>query len=538
MWHSQVDFAMNRSVCPYLGTLDSQERPGPAVEYPSLENQCFAVPANELLLLGDQASFCLVSGHRHCPRFQAAQRTPPGVDAAHADDEPSITFDEAATTEGASAAGVLVGNLATVFGAQHAQLGRRWAWAGALLVFVTVFLCGGSMAAYTGWQLVRARYLEATPGQLDTLNSQPAPAEPLYLVVTATSPPAPMTVVAMAPTVARAAQQAFPPAVTPTPVLIDPNALARQPSNNEQPLVSSNTNLTQPANDQAVQSLQLPESVTLPTPEFNLQVEVPTRRPTPIFDLPTSTPEAAIPTETETPTRVWGTPVVFFEPLQYTLREGECTLLRWRVENVQAVYYENQGVNGAGEKEVCMDDEPEMRILAVVLPDGNTRIYTATVDYLQPTPTLTPTPSFTPIIEANPTPTWTPSAPTPTPTMPTFYSIALEVFGESRHTCTAGSTCEFALLATNMGNNTDNLVISIVQSGPWPALLCDEGGNCGGSALGLSNVPPTTSRLVRLKVNIAGDATTQTVTYVLQLISQGSGGTVTSSVRTVEVEVP
>src|SRR4029434_1587740 len=97
-----------------------------------------------------------------------------------------------------------------------------------------------------------------------------------------------------------------------------------------------------------------------------------------------------------TVTPVLGPPVVQFSPLQYALREGECTLVRWHVENVKAVYYENQGVNGDGEKEVCIDDKPEIVSLAVILPDGNSKVYTATVDYLLPTPTTTPTTRFTP----------------------------------------------------------------------------------------------------------------------------------------------
>ena len=54
------------------------------------------------------------------------------------------------------------------------------------------------------------------------------------------------------------------------------------------------------------------------TPVVDLQLLVPTRRPTPVFDLPTSTPEAvaaALPTNTPTARRpLLGTPSVVFGP--------------------------------------------------------------------------------------------------------------------------------------------------------------------------------------------------------------------------------
>jgi hypothetical protein len=521
---------MNLSVCPYLGTLDHEERPAPAVDYPSLENQCFAAAADELLLLADQATFCLSSGHRHCPRYQFAEQTTPAGEAEPASDLPPLGPEPAS-----------IGLLHTLLA--EGPSNRRWAWAGAALLFLVVLLCGGSMAAYTGWQLVSARYLVAAPpGEVQTLGEAPPP-QPQYLVVTATSAtpllPAP-TLLAAGP-LSPTAQLVFPPAVTPTPVVVDPNMLAQPPADNG---AVANPGITPVANTAApvAQSdpLSAPQNVVLPTPEINLQVEIPTRRPTPIFEVPTSTPEPVEPTATPpppTPTPILGTPVVQFAPLQYTLPEGQCTLVRWHVENVEAVYYENQPVNGDGQKEECMDDEIEVYTLAVILPGGQTAIYTTTVDYLPPTPTLTPTPSFTPVRDEEPTPTWTPDQPTETPTPPAIYGLNLEVFGDRRHICGPGSSCEFDLLVTNTGNAVDNLVLSFVQTGPWPALLCADGGDCGSGSVSVSNVSPGGGKLVKIKVSVSNDATPQTVEYAVQAISTGSGGSVTSPTQGVEVEV-
>jgi hypothetical protein len=536
---------MNRSVCPYLGTLDKDEQPGPAIEYPSLENQCFAAPADALLLLGDQATYCLSGGNRHCPRYQAAQRDPQA--AASVDDLAGELSIAAGMHEQHSTADLgLFGNLADVFEGQTGQGGRRWAWAGAAAIFLLVFLCGGSIAAYSGWQLISARYLSAATGEISTLNSsppnsEPTPQQPLFLVVTATvqEPPAPPPVVVVGEADVQtpvATQLSFPPAVTPTPVVIDPNALPAAPAENGQPLTNTAANLAEaPNNDNELPAPA--QNIELPTSELNLQLEIPTRRPTPIFDVPTSTPEAALPPPTATPVPILGTPMVRFAPLQGELQEGQCTLVRWHAENVQAVYYENQGVNGIGEREECIGDEPETFTLVVLLPDGNTGIYTATVNYLPPTPTPTPTPSFTPIRDDDPTPTWTPNVPTETPTPPPIFSVALDIFGEGHRICSPGSSCEFDLLARNNGNQSEGLMVTFVQTGAWPGLLCEENGNCSPSGLALNAVSPNSSRLVKLKVSVPADATAQKMTYGVQVISSGSGGSVTSSVRTLEVEV-
>src|SRR5690606_38334111 len=104
-------------------------------------------------------------------------------------------------------------------------------------------------------------------------------------------------------------------------------------------------------------------------------------------------------------------------------------------------------VNGQGEKEECMDDDPDTFKLTVVLAYGSTRTYTTTVDLIVPTATPAPTPTFTEVPE--PTPTWTPNVPTPTPTLATTYGVRLEVGGSSELNCTRGASCETDLFLTN-----------------------------------------------------------------------------------------
>ena len=49
--------------CPHLGVLSADNRREPPVEFPSLENQCLASGAGDLILLGDQATYCLGREH-------------------------------------------------------------------------------------------------------------------------------------------------------------------------------------------------------------------------------------------------------------------------------------------------------------------------------------------------------------------------------------------------------------------------------------------------------------------------------------------
>jgi hypothetical protein len=540
---------MSQSICPYLGTLDNADNAAPPVDYPSFENQCFAIIIDEPLLLAEQAAVCLASGHRACPRFRMVQQM--GTDEG----EP------AAASPGSLRQATLAAEMAHPFplpdwaevasaAKEGTLLGRRsWAWAGAAIIFMVMVLCGGIFAAYTGWQLASASYLTGRTGSVSTLSNPNLPGQAqTFMVVTATSVAANLsaqaeaataTLVVVPPTLTPVG--VFPLAVTPTPVVINPAVTNLQPStdsvaNNPAGNPAQAITATQP-----IAQIGAPPDVTLPTPAIDLGVEIPTRRPTPIYDVPTSTPMPLEPTATATATPtptppLLGTPVVQFAPLLYTLESGRCTLLRWNVQNVREVYFENTGVPGIGEREVCVDDEDEVYRLAVILGDGSTKIYTATITYLPPTPTQTPTASFTPERNIEPTPTWTPDIPTATPTPPIILGTTLEVFGENHRVCAAGSDCEFDFLVTNSGNTPDTLLVTIVQSGPWQALICAEGGDCSTANLTLSNVNPGGTKLVKLKVSVASDATPQRASYALQSFSASSSG-VSSGVTGVEVEV-
>jgi len=509
--------------CPHLSAVAHDNRREPPVEFPSFENQCLAAGAGELILLGDQATYCFSPDHQLCPRFRRA-RTAQASDAGLTF-VPLHTNAEESWLPGVSAEGDFGGDFTPLLGVD-ATLSentgqRRWGWIGAALIFATVFLCGSMMAGYTGWQWMLRNLPARTAGngRVDTVSAaSPAPA--VFLVYTATpasastlAAGAPTAPVIVAPPVA-SQPSALPIAVTPTPLVLAP------------PLAEAVTgDAALPAGDA--------------TPIINVEAPIPTRRPTPIFDLPTSTPvEVALPAPTATATPApLGTPFVLFAPDESALKEGRCTIVRWNVKNVREVYYQNLPMSGQGEREECIDDESRVFTLLVVLGDGASQIYTTTVAYLAPTLTPTVTPSFTP--EPVFTPTWTPIPPTATPAPVVNYGVALTVNGAAEVTCSPGQSCDVGLLVTNAGDASDTLIVTITQGGAFASLLCRPDGVCAGNDLSIANVGPGNTAYVTLRITPPTDAAAgQGTSYVLVAASGGSGRTVTSSAVSVMVATP
>jgi hypothetical protein len=519
---------MPHQPCPLLGTLDDSNNPGPPVDYPSFENKCMAADDRDMLLLADQATYCLAGGCRLCPRYRAAQAM-----AAHGRVDAGTAAEVAG---GVLASDQLRPELMALAGAEEGvQSRRRWAWMGTAVIFVTVMLCGATFAAWSGWQQVQSFLDEREAGTVQAVANGDVLA-PQYIVLTAVAPqvasaapvaaervaPAPaepiveQNAAAVQPGEINQPQQAFPEAVTATPQ--QPGAVA--------PLI-----VVQPQSSQPQVGAPLPS-----TEPPNILLEVPTRRATPVFDIPTSTPlletPTSIPTETPTPTPM-GTPVVVFGPAQQLVGKGDCTIISWDVKNVREVYYENQGVDGRGQKEECVDDSLEIYHLVVVLPDGAARTYTTTVTMLIPTNTPQPTPTFT--IAPDFTPTWTPLPPTATPTPDINWGVAVNVQGATDQTCLRGAECKIALVVTNTGDVIDNLLVGIVDLGPWSANLCRQDGVCAANNLAVPSMGPGNAANIELRFTIPADAPTNSVRYGVQAVSSGSGGSVSSGTTTVTV---
>ncbi|MBX3015223.1 MAG: hypothetical protein KF832_27135 [Caldilineaceae bacterium] len=517
---------VKQPTCPYLRRLDAQQQQAAPIDYPSFENQCQA--ADETALpLAEQATFCLSGSYRLCDRFiniqldeptvYAQPAMPPGhaMPSQETPWQPS-PFDEEDWAE---------------------PPGRPiWAWASAAVVFVAVLLFGGGVAAYMGWQLVQqGQFLTRTgQGPISTLASSPnaAAQAPTFLIVTATNdqptPAVPVEEAAPAPTGNPTTNNSvtFPEAVTATPVVvIPPTTDAAQTQ--AQPVVMAPTDT--PVN----LILPPPASNATPAPLINVLEEIPTRRPTPTFELPTSTAIPLEPTATAT-LMILGTPVVIFGPDESAIPPGECTHIRWHVVNVREVYYDNLPAMGDGAKEECIEKEADSYALRVIFADGQTQIFTATVGVLWPSPTPTLTPSFTPELPA--TPTWTPVPPTATPTPSTIYGVTLRVNGNNRQACSAGTDCKVALLATNMGDATDTLGVEFLQRDSAGAWLCRQDGVCAEQKLLLNSVGPGNTAFIEMRVTLPAESAGSLFTYTLRAVSEGSQGRMISEAVTIEIE--
>jgi hypothetical protein len=515
---------MTEHVCPFLGTLDTNNRRSQHVEFPSFENHCLAAGTPELILLSDQATYCLSSACTSCPRYRHG-RQEQGLGEAFV---PFVNTAEDAWQQPGPNFGML--GAGAFRAGSVADGGRaRWGKLGAALIFLTVLLCGSLTAAYSGWEWVtRDLRTETAAGRVDIAAmaaAAPAATPAIYVVMTATpdqgvvAEPQPAD-----PNVNAGIVPVLPQAVTPTPIRIVPGAVAAIPG-------AANPGAA--IGDPAVES----------TPLVDVELLVPTRRPTPEFDVPTSTPipqeaAAALPTETPslTPTPL-GTPIVIFAPKEKELMSGDCTMVRWNVQNVREVYYENLPMNGQGEREECMDDEDQVFTLLVVLSDGQPQTYTTTVAYLPPTPTVTVTPSFTP--EPQYTPTWTPEPPTPTPPPNEFYATNLALNGNADMQCTAGQICEIGLLVTNGGSGTDNVTVLVLANEGFPVELCRPDGVCGTGGLPINDIGASNTAFVTVRFSVPADAAAQSRgTATFQARSDGSGGGIVSAPLSVTVTVP
>ncbi|MEZ4864784.1 MAG: hypothetical protein R3C14_25960 [Caldilineaceae bacterium] len=564
---------MAPSICPYLTRTDGQGRFAAPIDYPSFENHCRALGDETMLVLADQATFCLSGSYRLCDHYLAQQWTTAAATDPRAGQPASGHIPHAYGTTGTEQAFRPDGadtpsSRSSAAGPRRAtsrqqapqsatppseweedaptadephwssrpQPSQFWTWVGAGIIFVSVFLVGGIIAAYTGWQLAQENLALARQNEVSTLPSGQAAAQPLFLVVTAVNqaptesdaalptPAAPVDEGSGAP--AQLQQNAFPVAVTPTPV---PVIVGAQPT----PTNGANSDAGQAAPVVVTpQNLLLPPVEPTPVPVIDVLQPVPTRRPTPEFELPTSTAVPVEPTATATAVIV-GTPVVIFSPDEQLVPPGECTKLRWHVENVRAVYYENQAALGDGVHEECIKKEADTYALTIILGDGQTHIYTATVGVLWPTATPTPTPSFTP--ELIPTETWTPEPPTLTPTPNVVYGVTLGIEGDAHRQCNVDSECAIGVLASNVGDSTDTIAVEIASSDSWQALLCRQDGVCSTSKLALSEIGPGNTAYIALRITVPVGVSGQHAMYQLRALSEGSGGSITSEVVTVEV---
>lgn len=87
-------------------------------------------------------------------------------------------------------------------------------------------------------------------------------------------------------------------------------------------------------------------------------------------------PPAPVPAPQPNP--VGGSPTISFTANPTSVQPGQCSTLRWDVDNVREVYFEGAGVAGHAEQQQCPTQDTTYT-LTVILVDGSVRASTATV---------------------------------------------------------------------------------------------------------------------------------------------------------------
>lgn len=143
----------------------------------------------------------------------------------------------------------------------------------------------------------------------------------------------------------------------------------------------------------------LPTAITLPSRTFTpTPSPVPTRRP--------ATRAPAVPTAvlTATPLPTASISVSADNPV---INYGGCTFIRWQTEFIDSIYFNEEGVVGVGERQVCPMADTTY-VIRVRLRDGTDALYPIAIRVQQAAPSATYTH------------TWTPVPPTATNTPPTL----------------------------------------------------------------------------------------------------------------------
>ena len=520
---------MTQPICPHVGAVDAENNRCDPATYPSFENHCFVVhlidPADdglesrEQLLLRDQATYCLGQSHRLCPRFRLLQSQPGAP-----------VWEEAQGELGSPMEPGMALGLGDDFAIDGSERGpsRLGMWAGAATLMLVFLLCGGSLAAYAGWRLV---------GQGIATLSQRAASEPtanepgtVLVLVTATGQPEiqPVVVQQTTPQTGAAPLVVVTELPTPTAIFAFPEAVTATPNSSEPVgpvVITTPTPADQPVDPLAPELATAVAGSLVITQPGDIP-PTPTRRPTPAFVVPTSTPGipsvAGVPV-TSTPNFVL--PTVSFRAANQSVLPGACTILSWDVENARAVFLDGAGVAGHGERQVCLRWAGQSYILDVLRQDGSKETHTVFVELVPNTVVPTATPTNTPVL--TPTPTWTPEgAPSATP-IPPSYGVQVTVDGGNQKQCPLGQRCQVNLLVDNTGSLADEMFVDLGKTGPWSAMICRDDGNCADTSLSVG-VGPGESRTILLAVDVPGDAAGQSYTFHVQAASGNSGRTVSS----------
>ena len=188
----------------------------------------------------------------------------------------------------------------------------------------------------------------------------PAPAASSTPVASATPSPAPALVVSPLPTIVLPVTSTLPPVTLELPATVAPTECAPRADWGGTHVVRTGEALflIAPIYDLTPRELQLANCIE----DANfIQAGQTLRVP--------GTPEATTPAvtaerPTDSPVAGTATPLIFSADSS-VLDAGECTILRWEIENVDAVFFDGTPVSGRGIREVCPQETTRYTLLVL-----------------------------------------------------------------------------------------------------------------------------------------------------------------------------
>ena len=187
---------------------------------------------------------------------------------------------------------------------------------------------------------------------------EPTPGPTLFPEVAATSTPTPsptLTSTAL-PTIVLPITSTLPPVTLPLPATIAPTVCAPRAEWTGSHIIQSGDSLFIISQSYGLSILELQLANCIDDANFiqaGQVLRVPGSGETPT---PTAT-EANLPVGTSTP--------LIFSADNNVLVAGECTLLRWEIDNINAVFFDGTSVSGRGFREVCPEQTTRYTLLVL-----------------------------------------------------------------------------------------------------------------------------------------------------------------------------
>ncbi len=191
---------------------------------------------------------------------------------------------------------------------------------------------------------------------------EPTPTATLFpeVAATSTSTPSPTLTSTPLPTIVLPITSTLPPVTLPLPATVAPTVCAPRAEWTGSHIIQPGDSLFIISQSYGLGLLELQQANCIEDADY-IQAGQSLRVP--------GTGETLTPTATGTSAPVGTSTPLIFSADNNVLVAGECTLLRWEIDNINAVFFEGTSVSGRGFREVCPEQTTRYTLL-VLYTDG------------------------------------------------------------------------------------------------------------------------------------------------------------------------